>query len=65
VINIQDLEEVGVDPLIDEIGLDKEKAELLIDKAVEKSKEIAETAKKTKAQEVLTKEQDSKKSKKM
>lgn len=63
VIDIQDLEEVGLEPLIEEIGLDNEKAELLMNKAVEKSKEIAETAKKTKAQEVLTKEQDSKKGK--
>lgn len=57
VISVMDIEEVGVEPLINEIGLAEDLAAKIVEFATEKSKEKMSADSKTQAQEVLHKEQ--------
>ncbi|MBN2511832.1 MAG: transcription termination/antitermination protein NusA [Sedimentisphaerales bacterium] len=63
IISALDLEDVGTDPLISELGVDKERAEQIIQAAVQAAKQAAADGKATQA-ENLIKEQQKKRSRK-
>jgi transcription termination/antitermination protein NusA len=56
VISVLDLEEVGFEPLVKELGIDSELAQKLVAAASEEAKRLAAESNKTQAQDILNKE---------
>ena len=56
VISVLDLEEVGTEPLIKELGIDAEVAKKVVSAASEEAKRLAAEPGKTQAQDILNKE---------
>ena len=57
IISVLDLEEVGVDPLVEELALDRQIAEKIVLAATEEAKKLAAEKRKKKAEKVLEDEQ--------
>jgi hypothetical protein len=53
---VLDLEEVGVEPLVKELGINEATAQRVVTAAIEEAKRQATESKKTQAQSILTKE---------
>ena len=56
VISVLDLEEVGAEPLVKELGIDAELAQKLVTAASDEAKRLAAESSKTQAQDILNKE---------
>ncbi len=60
IISVLDLEEVGQQPLVEELGIDAGVAETIINTAAEKAREMTEEGSKTKAEDILQSEKKKK-----